>query len=381
MEHIVVGTEQSDMWIYDVHGLKTSEVMQARNWINSVQVTVDGRFIISACHDGTVQIWDFSTCLPIGQPLRRHTELVTSVTINSGEDRIVSASYDGTIKEWRLQPNLVEQCDHNRSVSCLAVNADQNLLASGSYDGTTKLWNMATGKPLHPAFRGSNGPVRSVAFTPNGSQIASGCRNGVVVIRDTASGNLVHELPKGHRSAVRCLCFSPDGSLIATGSEDKTVMIWDCVSGRATHGPLEGHRNWVISICFSSNGKFVASGSYDRTVRVWNSATGVSIGDPLLASRRVTDVNFSQDHTRLQATIEGSQQQSWFLNSDGEKREALTVDRVSANEGEGDRKLVVKGSSFAEKSVLRESLKQRFCGDVAPTMRLPCDPSSSVVQS
>lgn len=345
MEHIVVGTEQSDIWICDVHGLKTCEVIQAGNWISSVKVTSDGRFIISACYGGTVQMWEFSTCLPMGEPLRGHTGTVTSVTVNSGEDRIVSASYDGTIKEWRLQPNDVEQCAHKRAVSCVTINAEQSMLASGSYDRTTRLWNMATGKPLHGAFQGSKGPVRSVAFTQNGCQIASGFGDGVIVIRDTASGNLVHEGLKGHRGAVRCLCFSPEGSLIATGSEDKTVMIWDCTSGRATCAPLKGHRNWVTSICFSSNGKFVASGSYDRTVRVWNSTSGVCVGVSLV-SRRVTDVKFWEDDTKLQATIEGSQIQSWLLNNDAKAEEVLTGEGVSANEGERNRELVVKKDSL-----------------------------------
>jgi WD40 repeat protein len=74
------------------------------------------------------------------------------------------------------------------------------------------------------------GPVRSVAFGPEGSALASGGDDGMVRLWDTHAGGLRVEFG-GRAGAVRSVAFTPDGAILASGGDDRTVQLWDVVRG------------------------------------------------------------------------------------------------------------------------------------------------------
>jgi len=82
---------------------------------------------------------------------------------------------------------------------------------------------------------------------------------------------------EGHSDPVKSVAFSHDGSRLASGSDDCTVRVWNVATGQVeqTLGHSgDGHSGRVNSVAFSHDGSRLASGSDDRTVRVWNVATG-----------------------------------------------------------------------------------------------------------
>jgi COMPASS component SWD3 len=74
---------------------------------------------------------------------------------------------------------------------------------------------------------------------------------------------------RGHEGPVRCLAYSPDGRLLASGSDDKTVKIWHLSKGREQH-TLYRHKDWVRAVAFASDGKTFACGSWDEVVFLWS---------------------------------------------------------------------------------------------------------------
>lgn len=63
---------------------------------------------------------------------------------------------------------------------------------------------------------GSQGPIHSLAFSPNGKFMASGATDGRVLLWDVGHGLMVGEL-KGHADTIYALKFSRDGEILASG--------------------------------------------------------------------------------------------------------------------------------------------------------------------
>lgn len=70
--------------------------------VNSVVVSSDLRYIVSASMDTTIRVWEFETGKEI-KSLIGHEKAVYSVVITSDVKYILSGSEDSTIKVWSCQ--------------------------------------------------------------------------------------------------------------------------------------------------------------------------------------------------------------------------------------------------------------------------------------
>jgi WD40 repeat protein len=69
-------------------------------------------------------------------------------------------------------------------------------------------------------------------------------------------------LLRGHAGPVRCLAYAPDGRTLASGGDDKTVRLWELGAG-AEHQALAGHEDSVRALAFSADGKRLLTGGWD----------------------------------------------------------------------------------------------------------------------
>jgi WD40 repeat protein len=119
----------------------------------------------------------------------------------------------------------------------LAFSPNNRWLASWhDNDHKVRTRDLATGKQrqewqLKASPREGGAPV-CLAWSPDGRTVAVGEVGGEHVIQlwEAETGKLRREF-RGHRGPVRSLAFSPDGRLLASGSQDTTVLVWDVLSG------------------------------------------------------------------------------------------------------------------------------------------------------
>ena len=103
----------------------------------------------------------------------------------------------------------------------------------------------------------------------------------------SARANLV-----GHPAPVRTLAFSPDGSTVATAGDEPIIRLWNVTTGQE-RGSLEGHSSWISSLAYSPDKKLIASGGAEKIVRLWDTATGKQVFGFPAASDDITCVTFS----------------------------------------------------------------------------------------
>lgn len=162
-----------------------------------------------------------------------------------------------------------------------------------------------------------SGPVRAVAFSPDGQFLATAGNDPVVRIWKAANGQLAHSL-SGHGDWVSSLAFSPDGTMIASASKDKTIRLWDTSDGRERK-VLTGHKLPVNAIAFSPDGETLASAGaqlasgmgnpFERFVpdpaagelKLWNLKKGTERDSAIAINAAVLTVAFSPGGETLAA--------------------------------------------------------------------------------
>jgi uncharacterized protein (TIGR03067 family) len=164
---------------------------------------------------------------------------------------------------------------HTGPVRTVAFSPDGRLVLSGSGfpegDKTLRLWEAASGKEIR-RFQGHTDQVLSAVFSPDGRRALSSSNDRTVRLWDVATGKEMLIL-RGHEGPIFSVAFSPDGGSALSGGFDRTVRLWDLGTGKEVR-KFEGHEGWVGAVAFSPDGRRAVSGSTDGTVRLWDVATG-----------------------------------------------------------------------------------------------------------
>jgi TIR domain-containing protein/WD40 domain-containing protein len=186
---------------------------------------------------------------------------------------------------------------HSAPVKTVAFSPDgTRVLTGGAWDWTARLWDAATGKTV-TTLAGHTAPVTTVAFSPDGTRILTGSQDNTARLWDAATGKATATLA-GHTAAVRAVAFSPDGTRILTGSGDNTARLWDAATGKVV-ATLAGHTASIWAVAFSPDGTRLLTGSLDNTARLWDAATGTATATLAGHTGPVTAVAFSPDGRRI----------------------------------------------------------------------------------
>jgi WD40 repeat protein len=100
--------------------------------------------------------------------------------------------------------------------------------------------------------------------SPDGALVAL-ARADDVVLLDVASGQT--QTLRGRGGPMRALAFAPDGRRLAWAGADGTIFVFSRGVGATT--ALAGHAGSVAALAFASDGRLVSAG-HDGTLRVWH---------------------------------------------------------------------------------------------------------------
>ncbi len=169
-----------------------------------------------------------------------------------------------------------ELAEHKGPVRSVAFSPDGRHALSGGDDHAVYVWDVLGAKKVR-RLQGHTEAVRCVAFGPDGRTAVSGGGDRALFLWDVETGQLLARF-KGQTAAIATAAFSPDGKFLLTGGTDQALHLWDVAARRYLRqlgGVVRGrHYDAIEGVAFAPDGGRAISASLDKTLRLWNIQTG-----------------------------------------------------------------------------------------------------------
>ncbi|NJR66468.1 MAG: protein kinase [Leptolyngbyaceae cyanobacterium CRU_2_3] len=264
----------------------------------------------------------------------------------------------------QLLPNFSTRIapQHPTSPEMVAVTlgAASRYALSGDAAGAIRLWDIPTGKALS-GFKGHQGAVRAIAFSPDGCSVLSGGDDQIMQLWNVADTSHIHLFDgrerratdlyrrspfspfaallgkldgftrrlqsTTHHGTVWSVGFSADGRYVVSGGDDRVVKLWDIQTGKCLR-IFQGHKGPVLAVQFTPDRQHILSASADQTIKLWEITTGHEV-QTFKGHRHLTSIACSADGQYVAASADPLQ--VWDIS---------TGQRVQSFEMQGSRSVV-----------------------------------------
>lgn len=241
--------------------------------VYALDVTPDGRFVVSGSGDEDLKIWEFDT----GEIVQSIPCSVSTLTVTPNGKQIVTGG-DRTVRVWDMEygQEIHTLVGHTGFVRSVFVTPDGKHILSGSDDHTIRIWNIIDGQKIR-TLHGHTEAVNVVMTTPDGQFILSGSGNlsgseFTVRVWQAESGKELMVLA-GHSREVTALAVTPESRILISGDLDAYLKVWDLQTGKLIHTLYHGD-GWVQAVTVTLDGKRVISGSGGGQIKIWDIASG-----------------------------------------------------------------------------------------------------------
>lgn len=318
--------------LWDIESGRETANLAHQGAVTAVAWSSDGKWLASACGDGTARLlavsdtgtlteisrcvhddWVDNVVLPAGGiPLSvdcngeviawapgkpdwsgRDHDYSIKDAVCSDEGRYVLAFIDAENQilydthddfSWRI-------LDHPNFVDRAWITRDGAVITT-CWDGMVREYDLATLSVR--CVQAHAGRVWAASLSPDQNAIATAVQDFPYAYL-WKRGETAPELELPHSSHVRSLAFAPDGRLIATASDDGSVRVWDLAGSLLWSSAHEGTAWWVG---FDPSGKTLASAGEDGCVVLRDARSG-AVRQTLVHETSVQQFAFSPDGNRL----------------------------------------------------------------------------------
>lgn len=242
--------------------------------VRRVAVSPDGTLIASAGLDGTVCLWNSATYAHV-RTIPAHKDWVTGLAFSPSGTLIATSSLDSRCQLFDVASGALVRALPRvpGPATAIAFSPSGALVAAACSSGAICVWDSAEGFL-----------VSSIQCPSSGA--AALCFLSERVLAAATDSELLawklfcpHELGRltGHNGPVRSVALTPDATVLATAADDGAVCLWDVGRALATDAGQrcwqeQNHASAVTAAAFASGGEHFATAGADGSLKFWNAA-------------------------------------------------------------------------------------------------------------
>jgi WD40 repeat protein/tetratricopeptide (TPR) repeat protein len=285
--------------------------------LNVVQLSTNGKRVLTAGANGAVEVWDAVNGKRIGEVLA-HNESVTHAAFSPDGKRVLTAAADRTLHVWDIDTakELFSPLQLMGPLAGLAFSADGKRFLTvtdkapmGATEVELHVWDAATGESIREAALDSELRARPAAFSPDGQRVLTICQDRCARIWDIATGKQTGPA-FAHAAELVQASFSADGERVLTASVDGMARVWKTKTGEPMT-PFLKHGSAVRGASVSADGKYALTFGEYRSVRVWDVSKSEATGPALRHAEAVNNAVFSPDGRHVLTTCEDGTVRLW----------------------------------------------------------------------
>lgn len=235
---------------------------------NALEITPDGKAIITAWDDGKIRAFLPESAKLIYTIHDAHSKGVTAISVTSNSQRIISGGGEGQVRVWDIsthnQAMKVALKEHKGAITCIKIRRDDEECVTASTDGTCIIWDLVHNVRSQVLF--ANTLFKAVCYRPDECQVITGGTDRKVGYWETYDGAQIRELDGSESGSINGMDIYD--TRFVTGSSDKLIKVWLYDQGDVTHIGL-GHSGEITRVKIAPDGRHIVSVSADGAIIRW----------------------------------------------------------------------------------------------------------------
>ncbi|CAG9584950.1 unnamed protein product [Danaus chrysippus] len=273
------------VWCTD-SGIELLRIVVPNFVCSSLLFTDDGKAIVTAWNDGNIRAFTPLTGRLIYCIYNTHNKGTSALDMTHDGRTLISGGCEGQVRVWDIKPECQSLKkvlkEHKSPVSAIQVSPNDTEAVSAGTDGSCIIWDLISLSRRQVMY--ANTLFMCVCFEPRGVQLLTGGTDRRVAYWEAGSGNLARELEASKVGAINGIHITQKGDLFVTGGNDQMVKLWKYQEGIYTHMGL-GHAGAVTCCRFSPDAKVIVSSCAAGTIIVWK-VPDMYVNDDKLSSGR-----------------------------------------------------------------------------------------------